>query len=87
VTSHRKSGREARALASEADWPILGRTREVEVCLSMGAKEWGERGIVRRPAPFVAAWRRDREEKGTGGPGFDAAWRGKRGRGRGPQVR
>jgi hypothetical protein len=37
-------GREARALPSEADRSILGRTREVAACLSAGEKERGGKG-------------------------------------------
>jgi hypothetical protein len=56
-----KSGREERALASEADGPILGRTGEVATCLSACEKERGERGAGWQPAPFCSgseAWQR-----------------------------
>jgi hypothetical protein len=42
AASQGRLGREARALTSDADGPILGRTGEVVACLSMGDKEWDE---------------------------------------------
>jgi hypothetical protein len=42
--SRGRSGREARALASEANGPILGRMGEVAACLSVGEKERGGKG-------------------------------------------
>jgi hypothetical protein len=44
AASQGKSGREVRALASEADGPILGRTEEVAACLSADEKERGRKG-------------------------------------------
>jgi hypothetical protein len=44
VVSWGRSGREARALASEADGPIPGRMGEVAACLSVGEKEQGGKG-------------------------------------------
>jgi hypothetical protein len=60
-----KSGREARALASEADGLILGRTLEVAACLSTGVKERGARGAGRWPAPFCGG--SEAQQRGEGG--------------------
>jgi hypothetical protein len=88
TASRGRSGREARALASEADGPILGKTGEVAACLSAGEKEQGKKG--ERDGGRRLLWRlggAGGEERGQGGPGFGAAWRGKRGRERGPRSR
>jgi hypothetical protein len=50
------------------------------VCLSVGAKERGERGAGRWLTPFVAAQRCGREEKGAGGSGVRRRVEGKTGK-------
>jgi hypothetical protein len=67
AVSQGKSGREARALASEADGPILGRTGEVAACSNAGEKERGKRGNGTWPTPFSGSSEvRQRGKKGWG---------------------
>jgi hypothetical protein len=86
AASRGKSGREARALASEANGPILGRTGEVAVCFCAGEKEQGGKGEWdggRRLLWWLGG--AGGEERWQGGPGFGATWRGKWGRERDPK--
>jgi hypothetical protein len=81
VVSRRKSGREARALASEADGSILGRTGEVAACLSAIKKEQGERAAGRWPTPFCGGSEARVEREGAGGSGDWRRVEGKNGGG------
>jgi hypothetical protein len=67
AVSQGKSGRGVTALASEAGGPILERMGEAAMCLSMGEKEWVERGALRRPVPFCGGSEARQRDEGGGG--------------------